>query len=343
MRLLWRGQFGNHRGFSIVSSKLVEAISQLGIAIDIEPIGYGRNDILETRRSCEQIGQYDFVINCVNHYGINPQYGPRQIVLTACEAACASKEALKMDDCALEFWVPSNHSRQGLINAGITTTVFVLPHGVVSEGQAFQPRLPASDFRFLSVATWEWRKCPDLVIRAFLDEFCGEDGTKLIMKTRSVKSELEKPAGFSNKVVIVDEYISRSSLLDLYRFCHAYIGVTRGEGWGLPITEAIVFGLPVIATEWSAPTEYLDKNLNLFVTIDGYVRRPSTIDAEELTYVEPSYRSLRDNLRFMRENYPRQHSLMLVQRDKLIRDYAWSRVAESAVSRLRQLKLATTA
>lgn len=34
---------------------------------------------------------------------------------------------------------------------------------------------------------------------------------------------------------------------------------TRGEGWGLPIVEAMSMGLPTIATNFSGPTAYLNE------------------------------------------------------------------------------------
>jgi glycosyltransferase involved in cell wall biosynthesis len=36
------------------------------------------------------------------------------------------------------------------------------------------------------------------------------------------------------------------------------VSLTRGEGFGLPCLEAAACGLPVIATDWSAHTEYLN-------------------------------------------------------------------------------------
>lgn len=39
----------------------------------------------------------------------------------------------------------------------------------------------------------------------------------------------------------------------------ALVSLTHGEGFGLPLLEAASYGLPVIATDWSAHTEFLNK------------------------------------------------------------------------------------
>ena len=44
------------------------------------------------------------------------------------------------------------------------------------------------------------------------------------------------------------------------------VSLTRGEGFGLPLLEAAASGLPVIATNWSAHTEFL--SLGKFLKID---------------------------------------------------------------------------
>lgn len=46
----------------------------------------------------------------------------------------------------------------------------------------------------------------------------------------------------------------------------ALVSLTRGEGFGLPLLEAAVCGLPVIATDWSAHTEFLNKGK--FIKVD---------------------------------------------------------------------------
>ena len=45
----------------------------------------------------------------------------------------------------------------------------------------------------------------------------------------------------------------RAVLRNLYAAADAFVLPTRGEGWGLPIAEAMAMAMPVIATNWSGP------------------------------------------------------------------------------------------
>ncbi len=38
-----------------------------------------------------------------------------------------------------------------------------------------------------------------------------------------------------------------------------YVSATRGEGYGLPLIESAVIGLPIVATGWSGHLEFLNK------------------------------------------------------------------------------------
>jgi len=54
--------------------------------------------------------------------------------------------------------------------------------------------------------------------------------------------------------LVTETVQSREALRDLYAASDAFVLPTRGEGWGLPIAEAMSMALPVIATYWSGPT-----------------------------------------------------------------------------------------
>ena len=47
-----------------------------------------------------------------------------------------------------------------------------------------------------------------------------------------------------------------SVMAALYRRAHAFVLPTRGEGWCLPLLEAMVAGVPAVATAWSGLLEF---------------------------------------------------------------------------------------
>ena len=127
-------------------------------------------------------------------------------------------------------------------------------------------------FVFLSVFKWEKRKGWDVLLKAYLREFSGEDNVALFLLTNAYHSD----GNFGNKVVdfvkemnfkegadgypfvyVIDKHIAQVDLPLLYKAADAFVLPTRGEGWGRPIVEAMAMSLPVIATNWSGPTEYL--------------------------------------------------------------------------------------
>lgn len=54
--------------------------------------------------------------------------------------------------------------------------------------------------------------------------------------------------------------IPQSLLPAVYASADAFVLPSRGEGWGRPHVEAMAMGLPVIATLWSGPSEYMTSN-----------------------------------------------------------------------------------
>jgi glycosyltransferase involved in cell wall biosynthesis len=54
----------------------------------------------------------------------------------------------------------------------------------------------------------------------------------------------------------------------MYKAAHAFVLPSRGEGWGRPLVEAMSMSLPVIATNWSGPTEYLTEENSYPLLVD---------------------------------------------------------------------------
>ncbi|EKX49597.1 hypothetical protein GUITHDRAFT_67737, partial [Guillardia theta CCMP2712] len=65
-------------------------------------------------------------------------------------------------------------------------------------------------------------------------------------------------------VVIVNKTFSYSELPFLYQAVDAFVLPSRGEGWGLPLLEAMATALPTVGTNWSGNTEFM-KEENSFL------------------------------------------------------------------------------
>uniref|UniRef100_A0A7N0T5Z8 Glycosyl transferase family 1 domain-containing protein n=1 Tax=Kalanchoe fedtschenkoi TaxID=63787 RepID=A0A7N0T5Z8_KALFE len=138
-------------------------------------------------------------------------------------------------------------------------------------------------FVFLSVFKWEYRKGWDVLLSAYLKEFSGDDDVVLYLLTNPYHSDrnfgnkivdfvrnsgLEKPVGGWAPIYVMEAHIAQAEFPRLYRSANAFVLPSRGEGWGRPLVEAMAMSLPVIATNWSGPTEYLTEENGYPLTVD---------------------------------------------------------------------------
>ncbi|KAF2295029.1 hypothetical protein GH714_031097 [Hevea brasiliensis] len=142
----------------------------------------------------------------------------------------------------------------------------------------------SKEFVFLSVFKWEYRKGWDVLLKSYLTEFSGIDGISLYLLTNPYHSDsdfgnkilefvedsgIEKPENDWAAIYVIDTHIAQIDLPRLYKAANAFILPSRGEGWGRPIVEAMSMSLPVIATNWSGPMEYLTDHNSYPLPVDG--------------------------------------------------------------------------
>jgi glycosyltransferase involved in cell wall biosynthesis len=215
----------------------------------------------------------------------------------------SSTHVMKMD----KVIVPSNHTKKSLTNdmSMAEKKITVVREGyyeeLLQEQQDKTEKLNIStEFNFLTVGTLTGerpetdRKNLFYLIKWFLEAFNGDKTTGLIVKTsrgrntaidkkwtKSLLKNLLKELNHTGtpSVYLLHGDMSREDMNGLYRdeSVKAFVSLTRGEGFGLPHLEAAVSGLPVIATNWSAHTEFL--NLGKWISIDYEL---SDIDPERV-------------------------------------------------------------
>ncbi len=121
----------------------------------------------------------------------------------------------------------------------------------------------------------------------------------------------------------------------LYRSADCFVLPTRGEGWGLPLLEAMACGLPVIATDWSAHRDFLSHEWAYPLPIDGLVpARAKCPYYEGARWAEPSHLALRRALRHVYTHPDEARARGARASREVLANWTWDRAARAILARL---------
>lgn len=140
--------------------------------------------------------------------------------------------------------------------------------GVNAEGQGAAARVEYE--YFLHVGTVEPRKNIGTVLSALAR--CSGTDFKIVIAGRAGWGAVDYPQmardlGVGDRVVFLD-YVDEATLGSLYRDALGLLLPSHYEGFGMPIVEAMAYGLPVLAARNSAITEVVGAAGELIDTTD---------------------------------------------------------------------------
>jgi len=188
-----------------------------------------------------------------------------------------------------EVWVPSQYNYNTFIDNGINN-VFVMQPGIDIKDFSVnqEPLIDRSDdnFRFIAVGEYTTRKGWDLLIPAYLAEFNRNDKVTLIIKTytgnkrveeskRIIKEDIikyrsESPNLLYPNILFIGDILSNNRISSLYTSADCFILTTRGEGFGLPMAEAMASGLPCILPNNSSYLDFVNNNNGYLINVNGF-------------------------------------------------------------------------
>ena len=211
------------------------------------------------------------------------------------------------------------------------------------------------EFAYLFVGHWlqgnfaQDRKNVGYMIKIFLEVFKNKKKQPaLILKTQSANASVLDRDQLLNKIddirktvkgtlpniYLVHGEMSDEEMNHLYNHpkVKAMISFTKGEGFGRPLLEFSLVNKPIIATNWSGHTDFLDKEFCYLVngTLTN-VDKSATVEKmilKESQWFTPNDSEAATALRLVYDNYKKYAELSKRQGYKSRTNFSWEKMTE---------------
>lgn len=308
---------------------------------------------------------FDLAIHIVTPDKFDPLKGRKNLVFTMCESSplAPADRGLNLDEATV-LVVPCSHSKAEFHRYYPSVPIEICPEGFDPALFPYTERkLPSNrtrfgePFRVLWLGAWTRRKGIDLAKAAWarwLQIGRMPANAQLYIKTSGVDVDGKKQfeGVLTQKAVMTNDgpifcrsdrvmpsqpplpgvvqdsrNLSPEDLAALYRSSHVFLFPSRGEGWGLGLSDALASGLPSIWTHWSAMKDYARKEegypltkLTRGLIFDGCDR----IDAYDAGFgMEPDVNDIVRKLDEIAHGYSEATRRAKIASERMHREYTW--------------------
>jgi len=203
-------------------------------------------------------------------------------------------------------------------------------------------------YTLLHISSCFPRKGADLLLKAFEQTFGPSFKAVLVIKTfpnphNTLRDQLvdrgwdpvsslvfQRPGAAGHKLVLIEDDLAPGQIKALYRACDLLVAPGRGEGFGLPMAEAMALGVPVLTTALGGQADFCTPDTAWL--IDGHFERAQThMELDDSVWVEPDFDDLVAKMRMI-PKLPKAdiQAKTTAARSKILAHHTW----DGAVSRL---------
>lgn len=178
-----------------------------------------------------------------------------------------------------EIWTPSEFISESIRKKTNKPVITVPYHVMVPTDDKYDREyfgLHKDEFLFLMMfdcGSMMERKNPQAVVEAFEKAFeAQEKKPGLVIKINGATSydmkKLKEYINGKSNIYLINQIFTKVEINSLIKCVDTVISLHRAEGFGLVMAEAMLSGVPCIATNWSANTEFMDSHTACMVNYE---------------------------------------------------------------------------
>jgi len=258
--------------------------------------------------------------------------GQHVSLLTMWESTQLAMEHLTTVPLYDHVFVPSEQNLLMFGKVNHNTTKFCL--GCDYDRWSITTRVMSDPFTIITGGKGGRRKGIDIAIKVFkrFAEWCGKNShpaPRLIIKGNV---NLAYPR---SDIIVLDHEMSEEDEAKLYAQSHVYLGLARGEGWGMIPHQTIAQGMPTILSNAHGHAEFAEYGLKVSC---GFTPAETDIVGRSGDWWEPSEDEALAQLKVVYKSY-QAHAIRAEKKAKEIRKkFTWDIAAQQILEHLPEAK-----
>ena len=293
----------------------------------------------------------NLVINeSYHHYFYDDYKGPK-IAYSMYETTEFPNDFLDQIKKFNQFWVPSEWQKNCLIEQGFPSDkIRIVPLGVDENVFNTKKKKLKNKFTFAIFGRWDQRKSTIDLIRCFNNLFKNNENVELLLSVdnpydidglKNTQNRL-KHYNLESKNIRILNFLTKQDYVDCLKSIHVFLSCSKGEGWNLPLIEAMACGVPSIYSECSGQLEFA-KNLGIPIKIKSQEKANKFISEQfcksiQGDYYIPDFDDLKNKMIEIYENYDKFLKKSINESSIIIKNFSWINSAKIAFNNIMELQ-----